>query len=119
MLVKHREEKALEEEKRRNLIRQIRELEHLPLPKPKGFDPTETAGYRLLEEMSLVELRERLEIQKKLKAEYCESKREENKLKNEEHFDNLMEKARTISDHRDKLRNQREVARQNKISEVN
>jgi len=68
--------------------------------------------------MSLVELRERLDIQKKLRSEYIESKKEENKLKNEEHFDELMDKARIISDHRDKLRNQREVKRINLISEV-
>jgi len=42
LLVKHKEEKRLDEEKRRNLIRQIRELENIPLPRVKGFDPTET-----------------------------------------------------------------------------
>jgi len=69
--------------------------------------------------MSLVELKERLEAQKKIRNDFNESKREENKLKNEEHFENLMEKARIISDHRDKLRNKQEVNRQNKINEVN
>ncbi len=67
--------------------------------------------------MSLVELKERLDDQKKLRKHYLESKREENKLKNEEHFENLMDKARIISDHRDKMRNNREVKRQNIINE--
>ena len=59
------EEKKIEQERRNDLIRQIRELERIPIKRTTGFDPTETPGYGLLEEMSLVELKERLEIQKK------------------------------------------------------
>lgn len=59
------ERKKLEEEaieaKRKELIKQIRELEKQPRKRTKGFDPTETMGYGLLEEMSLAELRERMD----------------------------------------------------------
>ena len=50
--------------KKEELIRQIRELEKIPIVRTKGFDPTETGGYGLFEEMSIAELRERLEFNK-------------------------------------------------------
>lgn len=109
-----KEERKIENERRKELIRQIRELEKLPVKRTKGFDPTETPGLGLLEEMSLVELRERLEIQKRMHAEEIESKREENKLKMEERTEILMEKANVIADHRDRLRNQNEIERKEK-----
>ena len=63
-LQRKREEEEHERAKREELIRQIRELEKIPIQRTKGFDPTETAGYGLLEEMSIAELRERIERQK-------------------------------------------------------
>jgi hypothetical protein len=64
LLVKANEEKRIEEERRKDIIRQIRELEKIPIKRTKGFDPTETPGYGLLEELSIAELKERLELQK-------------------------------------------------------
>ena len=107
-------EKKLELERRDDIVRQIRELEKLPMIRTTGFDPTETQGIGLLEEMSLVELKERLEIQKKMLKEQIESKREENKLKAEERTDEIIEKANIILDHRDKLRNLKEIERKEK-----
>ena len=111
-------EKKYEEEKRTDIIRQIKELERIPVKRTKGFDPTETAGIGLLEELSLVELRERLEIQKKLTKDYVESKKEENRLKNEERVENIIDKAKEISIARDKLKNEKEMERQKKKENV-
>lgn len=109
-----KEESKIEQQRRNDLIRQIRELERIPIQRTKGFDPTETPGYGLFEEMSLVELRERLELQKKMLKDQIEAKREENKMKMEERTDSLINKANVIAEHRDKLRNIKEVERKKK-----
>lgn len=64
--------------------------------------------------MSLVELRERLENQKVFYLNYIDAKKEENKIKNEDKVDELVEKAKLISMERDRLRNQKEIERKNK-----
>jgi len=64
MMQRKKEEDAVEQKKKEELIRQIRELEKIPIVRTKGYDPTETGGYGLLEEMSVAELRERLEFNK-------------------------------------------------------
>jgi len=64
MMQRKKEEDAVEQTKKEELIRQIRELEKIPIVRTKGYDPTETGGYGLLEEMSVAELRERLEFNK-------------------------------------------------------
>ena len=107
------EEKKIEQKRRDDLIRQIRELEKIPVKRTSGFDPTETPGYGILEEMSIVELKERLELQKKFLKE-IEAKREENKLKSEERTEDLIAKANNIADFRDKLRNQKEIEKKQK-----
>ena len=63
-LQRKKDEDAIELARKEELIRQIRELEKIPLARTAGFDPTETAGHGFLLEMSLAELRERLEYQK-------------------------------------------------------
>jgi hypothetical protein len=68
--------------------------------------------------MSLAELRERLKMQKEFVALYIESKKEENILKNSARVDDLIEKAKLISNERDKLKNQKEIDRKNKQLEV-
>ena len=108
------EELKIEQKRRDDLIRQIRELEKIPVKRTSGFDPTETPGYGILEEMSIVELKERLELQKKFLKDQIEAKREENKLKSEERTEDLIAKANNIADFRDKLRNQKEIERKQK-----
>ena len=59
---RRQDELAFEQAKKEELIRQIRELEKIPIQRTKGFDPTEAGGHGLMEEMSVAELRERLEF---------------------------------------------------------
>ena len=108
------EEKKILLERRDDLIRQIRELEKLPIRRTTGFDPTETPGYGLLEEMSLVELRERLALQKRMHLDEIKSKKEENKLRMQERADELVNKAQIIQENRDRLRNIKEIERKAK-----
>ena len=111
------EEKKIYNQRRDDLICQIRELEKLPIRRQKGFDPTETPGYGFLEEMSLVELKERLALQKKMLLDEINSKKEENKLKMKERADDFINKALLIQENRDKLRNQKELERKMKKEE--
>jgi len=73
------ERKRLEDEqemeRRKELIRQIRAIDK-PVDRTKAFDPTEQPTTRLLEEMSLAELRERLKIMQARRATELEEKRE-------------------------------------------
>ena len=64
-LQKRQDEEAADLANKAELIRQIRELEKIPIQRTKGFDPTEAAGHGLMEEMSIAELRERLEFNKR------------------------------------------------------
>ncbi|KAA6395889.1 MAG: putative myosin heavy [Streblomastix strix] len=56
------EQKAIEDAKRREIILQIKALERIPQTEGRyqQFDPTTTPGYGLMDEMSLIELRDRL-----------------------------------------------------------
>ena len=64
-LEKERARKAkIEQERKADIIRQIQALERAPRKRVVHFDPTESSGMGLLEEMSLVELRERLTMNK-------------------------------------------------------
>ena len=112
-----KEEKKIFDQRRDDLIRQIRELEKMPVKRKNGFDPTETPGYGLLEEMSLVELKERLALQKQMLYDEINSKKEENKLKMQERADDLINKALIIQENRDKVRNQKEIERKMKKEE--
>lgn len=115
---KAKAEKAIEDQKRKDIILQIRELEKIPIKRTKGFDPSETPGYGLLEEMSIVELRERLEQNKQFVKEWEDSKREEIKIKNEDKIDILINKANIIAEERDKRRNKREIKRKEKLDKI-
>jgi hypothetical protein len=68
-------EKAYEMGKKKDLIRQIRALERVSVVRPIAFDPSEPPRHGVLEEMSLVELRERLSMEKARRAREVEVKR--------------------------------------------
>ena len=75
------EQKAVEDEieqaRRNDLIRRIRALERVHREHVKVFDPTESGGHGLLEEMSLVELHERLQINEIREKEMVQDRRRE------------------------------------------
>lgn len=77
-LKRRRDEEAHELAKREELIRQIRELEKIPIQRTKGYDPTEAGGHGLMVEMSVAELRERLEFVKREQQQEADFKREMN-----------------------------------------
>jgi hypothetical protein len=59
-LKRKHDEEELERGKKQELIRQIRELEKIPIVRTRGYDPTESGAHGLLQEMSMFELRERV-----------------------------------------------------------
>ncbi|CAK4100082.1 unnamed protein product [Aphanomyces euteiches] len=71
------EQDAIEQAQREDLIRQIRALDRVHREHVAIFDPTESSNCGLLEEMSLVELRERLELRRIEQAEEEAQKREQ------------------------------------------
>jgi hypothetical protein len=75
-LKRKKEEEEIEMRRRQELIKQIRELEKIPIVRTKGFDPTEAGGFGLLEEMSIAELRERIEFMKRENEQVTEKKRQ-------------------------------------------
>ena len=93
-LKKRQDEEIAELAKKTELIRQIRELEKIPIQRTKGFDPTEAGGHGLMEEMSIAELRERLEFNKRQQFQEVEFKRESNMTKKEQEAAKLMAEAR-------------------------
>ena len=78
----------------------------------KGFDPTETGGYGLLDEMSVAELRERLEFNKMLREQEITAKREDNLIKKEVEVKKIMDEASKIQDAREGRRVNNEAKRE-------
>ena len=108
------EEIKINRNKRNDMISQIRILERIPKKRETGFDPTETPGYGLLGEMSLAELRERLALQKKMTMDELISKKELNKLKMKQRADEIYNKALTIQENRNRLKEKKEIERKYK-----
>jgi hypothetical protein len=84
-------------EKRKDLIRQIRALIKVPTEQFKAFDPAEPPCRGLMEEMSLAELRERLQIVQARAAKEIEEKRERQLNKKHDKQEELAEKARDLA----------------------
>merc|ERR1711920_309884 len=105
---KKREEEQ-EMEKRKDLIRQIRALEKVPVERFKKFDAAEPPCQGLLEEMSLAELRERLQNEQAKQAKELEDKRERQLEKKVEKQNELAEKAALLAKIREQAREQQEA----------
>jgi len=117
-LKKRQDELAAELAKKTELIRQIRELEKIPIQRTKGFDPTEAGGHGLMEEMSIAELRERLEFQKRQQEQEVEFKRESNLTKKEQEAQKLMDEAAKIEEARNRRKAQNDARRMKKQSDA-
>lgn len=88
-----KDEEEFEHRRKQELIRQIRELEKIPIVRTKGFDPTEAGGHGLLDEMSIAELRERIEFNKREIEQQTEAKRQENLRKKDQEAEELINTA--------------------------
>merc|ERR1719453_96393 len=71
-------EDAYEMERKKDLIRQIRAIERVSVLKAQLFDPSEPPQKGFMEEMSLTELRERLNMLHAQKEKQLQDKRELN-----------------------------------------
>eukprot|EP01138_Halocafeteria_seosinensis_P006232 gb/GECG01006373.1/.p1 GENE.gb/GECG01006373.1/~~gb/GECG01006373.1/.p1 ORF type:complete len:910 (+),score=221.53 gb/GECG01006373.1/:1-2730(+) len=107
-LKKQREE---EQKEREELIRQIRALERVPKKKYKEFDPTTTSGAGLLDEMSLIEMRERLSLLKAREVEEEEERRQAIRQEKRQKEESIKEKVNTIKRVRESASKQNRQAR--------
>ena len=114
-LKRKKDEEEFEHRRKQELIRQIRELEKIPIVRTKGFDPTETGGYGLLEEMSIAELRERIEFNKRKLEQETEQKRQENLAKKDAAAEDLLSTASKIQEARNKRKADNDSKREQKL----
>jgi len=118
---RRRREEQFEMEKRKDLIRQIRALEKVPVERFVAFDPAEPPCHGLMEEMSLAELRERMKILEAQKSQEREDKRERQLTRKLEKQEVLAEKAETLGKVREVAREEaqhRHAQRKSKEVEV-
>jgi len=94
--IKKREDQK-EMERRKDIIREIRALERVNATKVKTFDAAEDPRGGYMEEMSLSELRERLQILKSQQEKEVEDRREANLEKKERKQQEFMEKAQNLA----------------------
>eukprot|EP01028_Stygiella_incarcerata_P012856 TRINITY_DN80538_c0_g1_i1.p1 TRINITY_DN80538_c0_g1~~TRINITY_DN80538_c0_g1_i1.p1 ORF type:complete len:818 (-),score=331.30 TRINITY_DN80538_c0_g1_i1:62-2515(-) len=102
----------MERQRKEDLIRQIRAMERVPGVKPQNlFDPSKTAGHGLLEEMSLLELYERLASMKEAEMRFLEDRRRKIVEEKKEKQDFLEQKMESIAHFRSAARFEAEKER--------
>merc|ERR1711935_442776 len=116
-LQRKKEEDVFEMNRKQELIKQIRELEKIPIIRTKGFDPTEAGGHGLLEEMSVAELRERIEFNKRQIEQDTEKKRQGNLARKDKEAADLLETASKIQDARERRKAGNDLKRQQKLED--
>lgn len=114
MLQRKKVEDEIEMARKHELIMQIRELEKIPIVRTKGFDPTEAGGFGLLQEMSIAELRERLEFNKREREQDTENKRQQNLSAKDRANQDLISTATKIEDARQKRKDENDRKRDEK-----
>jgi len=103
-----KKEEEQEMERKRDLIRQIRALEKVPVEKYKMFDPAEPPCQGLLDEMSLAELKERLRIVESQREKELDMKRERQLARKVEKQEELTEKAEMLAKVRERAREEQQ-----------
>lgn len=103
-----KKEDEQEMERKRDLIRQIRALEKVPVEKYKMFDPAEPPCQGLLDEMSLAELKERLRIVQSHREKEIDIKRERQLARKVEKQEELTEKAEMLAKVRERAREEQQ-----------
>lgn len=101
---KKKREDELEMERRKDIIRQIRAIERVPVERVKQLDPSEQPCQGLLEEMSLAELRDRLKFEEARRAKEVEDKRAMQLQKKAEKQKELDEKTETLAKIRERAK---------------
>jgi len=91
------EEEALEQQRKMDIIRQLRALDKVKREKVTEFDPTWTPGMGLMAEMSLSELKDRLEMEKRHAEQEREVQRAAILAKKQEKEVKLVEKAEQLA----------------------
>merc|ERR1712183_527073 len=86
-----------EMERRKDLIRQIRAIELVPVERFKAYDAAEPPCHGFLEEMSLAELRERLKIETQKQQKEVDDRRELQLQKKFGKQQELAEKAESLA----------------------
>lgn len=90
----------LERQRKEDIVLQVKAQESVkPIPETK-FDPTEAKGDGLLGEMSYLEMRQRLEMQKQQEEELKKQKREQIEKEREKKRQELLEKSEKITERR-------------------
>lgn len=90
-------EDALEQAQREELIRQIRALDRVHREHVVVFDPTESPQHGLLEQLSLTELKERLQVRKAEQLAWEEERRERILTDKQDKENMLVDKVRNLS----------------------
>ncbi len=109
-----REKERAEKE---DLIRQIRAVERVPKASAgKDFDPATTAGLGLMDEMSLVELRRRLQLAKEVEADEEDRKRRGIVDRREAREQELIAKAGRVKQYRQAAHHAARADRASKVS---
>jgi len=95
-------ERKVEQERRADLIKQIRALELVPRKRETHVDPTYTPQLGLLEEMSLAELRERMAIVEEQQKEDEDARRANILSTKQEREADLANRVKRLSDMRER-----------------
>lgn len=107
------EEDAHNLAKKQEVIKMVHQHEQIPISRFLGYDPTENGGHGLMCEMSVAELRERIELNKTKLQQEVEFKRDKNLASKEREAITLTEEAMKVEQARLKRKQAGDERREN------